>query len=1098
MKKTTRLKNNTQGSGRSRIARSLSAAVIASAMMSGAAVAQTFVFNAGGSPYTVGNEQFNGIRVEGNAVVNGSLLTSSIDINAAHAVGTASGRTTIYAGTINGIELTGPGGLLKWSAGTGILTNAHSYAGATAIEDGVLSLTQGGAINGTSGISIINAATLAIANNVDINHVASLDLGLGGNLVVDAADTITTTYSGNISGGAASDIVKNGLGALVVSGDNAAFDGTATVNNGTLEVQSNLGTAGVFVGVDGELNVNLGANILGNAFNNNVLSDGVVSIDTSDDTVTTLGGVIDGLGSVEVDGTGTAVLTGANTYAGGTTVYGGTLEVGNGVALGSTAGTGLVDVRTGGRLLVDLANNEVFANNVTVEVGGALISDSANTNTLTGVIDNDGVFAKNGTGRTIVDNALTSLGTTGGAIFVNDGILEVAHNGNLGFNTWVDVDAPGVLDTTGTSVHGFGASTIQSVGALTGNGTVNIGGGELTVGTNDWDASFSGLILGNVVANTGTVIKEGAGDWTLTATDWITNDVAELNAGDLIINNGAVVVEGRVNADVTVNDLVPFDGIYGELLGNGIINGNVVNHGVVNPGTRFDIGQLNINGSYTQGVDGELGIYVHSRTRHDKLVVDGTADLAGSLNVIGYNIRNFRPGQKVTVLSATNGVFGTFDNVYGLWSNTMLHFGTYYTPNNVELRVRQRSFAKLKGLTHNQRQVAHALDAAAKRYQIRDTFDHLNYTRIKNVPALLSLLSPEDLTAIFNIGFATSQIQNVNLERRLDDVRAGSYGFSADGFAINNRTGTINYDGAPVANTKDGLTLAGWDGKSIVSKDVVAPVIEQSRWGFFITGSGEWADIETTSEARGQQFRSAGFTLGADYRVSENFVVGINGGYTNTHSDINRDGSIEVDGGRGGVYATVYGGGAYLNAAVGGGYNSYRTKRTTLGGTAHGDTDGAEFNGLLSGGYDYRVGGFSIGPVASLQYTYIGLGSFNETGSAGNLHFNDQHQESLRTTVGLKASYAWNAGGVVIRPEVRAQWKHEYLDSTADITSRFAGANRFFTVNGPDIGRDSLLLDAGASVEINPAVSVYAYYTGELGRTNYDSHSVNGGFRVAF
>ncbi len=98
----------------------------------------------------------------------------------------------------------------------------------------------------------------------------------------------------------------------------------------------------------------------------------------------------------------------------------------------------------------------------------------------------------------------------------------------------------------------------------------------------------------------------------------------------------------------------------------------------------------------------------------------------------------------------------------------------------------------------------------------------------------------------------------------------------------------------------------------------------------------------------------------------------------------------------------------------------------------------------------------------------------------------------------MKAAYALNVGSVVIRPEVRAQWKHEYLDSTPEISARFNGADEVFTVNGPKIGRDSLLIDAGASVEFNPSLSIYAYYTGELGRTNYQSNAVNGGFRIAF
>ena len=55
-----------------------------------------------------------------------------------------------------------------------------------------------------------------------------------------------------------------------------------------------------------------------------------------------------------------------------------------------------------------------------------------------------------------------------------------------------------------------------------------------------------------------------------------------------------------------------------------------------------------------------------------------------------------------------------------------------------------------------------------------------------------------------------------------------------------------------------------------------------------------------------------------------------------------------------------------------------------------------------------------------------------------------------------------------------------------------------FTVHGPKIGRDSLLLSAGFAVQWNDRISTYVYYDGELFRTNYLSNNVSAGFRVTF
>ena len=55
-----------------------------------------------------------------------------------------------------------------------------------------------------------------------------------------------------------------------------------------------------------------------------------------------------------------------------------------------------------------------------------------------------------------------------------------------------------------------------------------------------------------------------------------------------------------------------------------------------------------------------------------------------------------------------------------------------------------------------------------------------------------------------------------------------------------------------------------------------------------------------------------------------------------------------------------------------------------------------------------------------------------------------------------------------------------------------------FTVNSPKVGRDSLLIGAGAAVLLSERISIYAYYDGELGRTNYQSNNVSAGVRITF
>ena len=82
---------------------------------------------------------------------------------------------------------------------------------------------------------------------------------------------------------------------------------------------------------------------------------------------------------------------------------------------------------------------------------------------------------------------------------------------------------------------------------------------------------------------------------------------------------------------------------------------------------------------------------------------------------------------------------------------------------------------------------------------------------------------------------------------------------------------------------------------------------------------------------------------------------------------------------------------------------------------------------------------------------------------------------------------------------MRAAWQHESGDRAYSIDSRLAsGAGDVFTVHGPAIGRDSALVDAGISVQLSSRCSIYAYYDGVLGRSNYENNAVSGGVRFGF
>jgi outer membrane autotransporter protein len=273
----------------------------------------------------------------------------------------------------------------------------------------------------------------------------------------------------------------------------------------------------------------------------------------------------------------------------------------------------------------------------------------------------------------------------------------------------------------------------------------------------------------------------------------------------------------------------------------------------------------------------------------------------------------------------------------------------------------------------------------------------------------------------------------------------------------------------------------------------------ENRWGVWVAGFGDFVNVDSDSNAKGYDFTTGGFSVGIDYRIIAHLAIGAMGEYAHTWTSLKPSGDIDVNSGRGGIYATWFDHGIYLNGAIYGGHNDYSSSRASLGGTANGGTGGAQFSTFLSGGYDSHCGHLTVGPTAALQYTYASIDSFSEHGSLAPLNIHSQSAESLRTDFGFRASYLWQIGKVAVEPSLRVAWEHEYKYSALPITAGFAGIpGPSATFFGPSEGHDSAIVSAGISVHWTPAIATYVNYDGQLARGQYDSNAVTGGVRISF
>jgi outer membrane autotransporter protein len=278
-------------------------------------------------------------------------------------------------------------------------------------------------------------------------------------------------------------------------------------------------------------------------------------------------------------------------------------------------------------------------------------------------------------------------------------------------------------------------------------------------------------------------------------------------------------------------------------------------------------------------------------------------------------------------------------------------------------------------------------------------------------------------------------------------------------------------------------------------------------WAVWLSGTVTLDDDTNTSTNPGYAGTTGSPTLGLDYRICPDLVLGglvnftddglnfLDGGRLNSHSELL------------GVYADWAHSGWFVNSLVAGGLSSYDQSRATLspiGAQADSSPNGNEILANLTTGYDYRTDGWILSPDVGVLYTYLSKDSYTESGAgAFDLSVGSEDINSLRTKLGFTAARPFSWDGIKFTPEVHATWYHECLDDTTGVTTGVPGApalGSFIITTNPE-GRDFALAGAGLSAtpdEFHDNVTFFLDYDAQVGQTNYISNTMNAGFRVNF
>ena len=310
-----------------------------------------------------------------------------------------------------------PGGSGNWSA-TGLAWRGGVTAsgtlpmplvpGARAVFGGATAtVSVSGSVRAVGGLDFQATGTTTLAGGT-----VALGAATGGGNVVNVVDGATALVTGRVVGGEG--LLKTGGGRLTLSGSSAVA-GTTVVAGGTLAIGNNGSTGGVV----GPVRVDPGGTL---AFNRNNLMSMAASIS--------------GSGGIAQIGSGTTVLTVANTHSGTTAVRAGTLRIEHADAVASSPAAvsgGRLEVAAGVTLRapsLTLTGGTFSATSLLV--GGTGVSVAAlEGGVVTGApavtVVAGGALSMSDSVRVTV--AASSLAVDGGLIDIGRGRIDVAPGG---------------------------------------------------------------------------------------------------------------------------------------------------------------------------------------------------------------------------------------------------------------------------------------------------------------------------------------------------------------------------------------------------------------------------------------------------------------------------------------------------------------------------------------------------------------------------------------------------------------------------------------------------------------------------------------------
>lgn len=289
------------------------------------------------------------------------------------------------------------------------------------------------------------------------------------------------------------------------------------------------------------------------------------------------------------------------------------------------------------------------------------------------------------------------------------------------------------------------------------------------------------------------------------------------------------------------------------------------------------------------------------------------------------------------------------------------------------------------------------------------------------------------------------------------------------------------------ANTRDSTGLPELPGKAEDRKQ------ELSLW---IAGTVDFGHRNATGQQDGFRFTTNGISMGADYRLSDKFSVGVGTGYSRDRSDIGENGSKSIGQS---VVATVYGTvrptpNIFVDGLLGYGVLDFDSERyvTDDGSFATGKRGGTQMFVAVSGGYEFRYDNFLWSPYGKLDLSSTTLAQYTETASGSNaLTYFKQRARTSSGTLGMRAEGQYLSRVGTWNPRVRIEYRRQFsgADEAGISYADQTAAGPAYVIRSADSFTGNWTAGVGAKLLMANGMSLIVDYSSNLnvGQGRYQS-----------